>query len=89
LGWIYFKQGNFSLAARLLKEAAIILPEDQTIAEHLGDAYARAGMVTEAMEIYRRILVRQPNNGSVAQKIEMLKKTRRGPDAAKARNLKK
>ena len=60
-------------AIKYLREAAAALPDDPTIAEHLGDAYARAGRVEEAIEVFMRVLKAHPDNKSVQEKIDKLK----------------
>ena len=39
LGWVYYQKGKFEDAIRHLQKAVSLLPNDPTIAEHLGDAY--------------------------------------------------
>jgi predicted negative regulator of RcsB-dependent stress response len=51
-----------------LKEAANALPVDATIAEHLGDAYTKAGMTREAVEIYTKALKLNPGGNNTLQK---------------------
>lgn len=68
LGWLYFKKNRLDLAIKYLKEAAKILPEDPTIAEHLGDAYERSGMVKEARRMYIRALNLGPLKKEILEK---------------------
>jgi Flp pilus assembly protein TadD len=60
------------LAIKYLKEASDGLPNDPTIAEHLGDAYAKAGRTSEAVEIYRQALKLNPANGDLQKKLNDL-----------------
>jgi Flp pilus assembly protein TadD len=62
------------LAIKYLKEASDGLPNDATIAEHLGDAYAKAGRTSEAIEIYRQALKLNPANGDLKKKLDELTK---------------
>jgi tetratricopeptide (TPR) repeat protein len=65
------------LAIKYLKEATDALPADATIAEHLGDAYVKAGMIREAIEIYTKALKLNPGNTDLSKKIEALIKEKR------------
>ncbi|MEW6068552.1 MAG: XrtA/PEP-CTERM system TPR-repeat protein PrsT [Nitrospirota bacterium] len=50
LGWIYYKKGNYNKAIMFLKEAISFLPNEPTIRYHLGLAYIKNGMKTEARQ---------------------------------------
>ena len=39
LGWVYYKKGNYQLALTELLKANQLVPDDPTIAEHIGDTY--------------------------------------------------
>ena len=39
LGWVYYKKGQYDKAVAELERAHRIMPQDGTVAEHLGDAY--------------------------------------------------
>ena len=56
LGWVYYKQKRFDEALKALKEAAVALPEDSAITEHLGDVYLALNMRQEALKAYRQAL---------------------------------
>jgi tetratricopeptide (TPR) repeat protein len=75
LGWVCFRQNKFAEAIQYLKEAAAGLPQDTTIAEHLGDAYAESGKIDEARAIYLQVMKLDPGHKTVPRKIEKLKKT--------------
>ena len=74
LGWVYFKQNQNDLAIKYLKEASAIIPDDPLIAEHLGDALAKKGMIEEALETYQRALKLNPKLVGISAKIEKLLK---------------
>jgi len=79
LGWVYFRQNKMDQAIKYLKEAADILPDDAAIAEHLGDAYAKAGRIREALEVYKQALKLDPASQILQRKIdELLKKQSNG-----------
>jgi len=75
LGWVCFRQKKLGEAIEYLKEAAAGLPQDPTIAEHLGDVYAELGQTEAAREIYLRIMKLDPHHKTVPLKIEKLKVT--------------
>jgi Flp pilus assembly protein TadD len=50
-------------------EAALALPDDPAIAEHLGDACAKAGYREEALSAYRKALRLNPSSADLLRKI--------------------
>lgn len=80
LGWVCFRQNKLAEAIKYLKEAAAGLPQDATIAEHLGDVYAESGEIEAAREIYLQVMKLFPDHKTVPEKIEKLKITGRIPD---------
>jgi len=48
LGWAHFRLGQFDDAVRYLEQAVELEPADETLNDHLGDAYWRAGREREA-----------------------------------------
>jgi tetratricopeptide (TPR) repeat protein len=74
LGWVYFRQNRTDLAIKYLKEASDKMPNDPTIAEHLADAYTKAGMIREAIETYRQTLKISPDSHHLKKKLDALLK---------------
>jgi tetratricopeptide (TPR) repeat protein len=72
LGWVCFRQNKLTEAITYLKEAALMLPQDVTIAEHLGDVYAASGQIEAAREIYMQVMKLNPDHKTVPEKIEKL-----------------
>lgn len=72
LGWVCFRQNKLPEAIKYLKEAAAGLPQDTTIAEHLGDAYVESGQLEAARDIYLQIMKLDPDHKTVPQKIKKL-----------------
>jgi len=72
LGWVYFRQERINEAISSLQEAAAALPEDAAIAEHLGDAYAKAGQRDKALDVYRKALKLNSGSDSLRRKIDDL-----------------
>lgn len=80
LGWVCFRQSKLAEAIKYLKEAAVGLPQDATVAEHLGDVYVESGQIEAAREIYLQVMKLNPDHKTVPQKIEKLKITGHNPD---------
>lgn len=56
LGWIYFKRGEYDKAVHHLEQAAEISNFETIIADHLGDAYLKAGRPADALTAYEKAL---------------------------------
>jgi len=70
LGWYYFKKGDLKLAVETLKRAAtLIQPEDATVDEHLGDAYAASNDTTQALDYWQRASAIDKANKEISVKI--------------------
>jgi tetratricopeptide (TPR) repeat protein len=52
LGWVYYKKGNYNGALTAILKAHQLMPDDPTIAEHLGDVYAVMKDNTKAIHYY-------------------------------------
>ncbi|MBN2408053.1 MAG: tetratricopeptide repeat protein [Elusimicrobia bacterium] len=72
LGWIYYKQGKYEEALKVLKRAAE-LSDDPVILEHLGDAYAKLEQASKAEKTYKRALKEDPDNKELQEKLHNLK----------------
>jgi tetratricopeptide (TPR) repeat protein len=69
-GWIYFQQGNYTAAMEDIKMAADKIPDDPTIADHLGDIYLALGDVSQAIIWWEKSLTNDPEGKTVAAKLE-------------------
>jgi tetratricopeptide (TPR) repeat protein len=56
LGWVLYKKGQYDKAVIELERAHRIMPQDSTVAEHLGDAYFKQKRYRDALRIYRHAL---------------------------------
>jgi len=74
LGWVYYRKNKPDLAIKYLSEAARLQPDDVAITEHLGDAYVKAGLFSDALEIYRKSLKLNPGSRTLPGKISNLLK---------------
>ena len=56
LGWVLYRLQNFTDSAAILERAVELMPDDPTINDHLGDAYAQVGRNREAIFQWQRSL---------------------------------
>ncbi len=82
LGWVFYQRGDYEAAVQYLERATALAGDDATIAEHLGDAYQKAGRVQDALRTYRDALSRADDaaqSDRLRTKIdELQQRTRRG-----------
>jgi tetratricopeptide (TPR) repeat protein len=80
LGWIYYKKGQYDKAVAELERAHRLMPQDATVAEHLGDAYFQNKRYRDALRIYRRALVLEnANTSALRKKITQVESILKGP----------
>lgn len=73
LGWVLYKKGQYAKAVAELERAHNIMPQDGTVAEHLGDAYFQQRRYRDALRIYRRALtLENANSTELHKKINQL-----------------
>lgn len=71
LGWIYFRQGRYNESlTELLRAAALLDKPDPVILEHIGDAYEKLGKTAEAVIHWKKSQALDPENPSIAEKID-------------------
>ena len=68
--WVQYKLGKLDLALSELKKAVVLMGNDATIYEHLGDVYKAMGNASEADSNYRRALEISPDNPAVEEKLK-------------------
>jgi Flp pilus assembly protein TadD len=78
LGWVLYRLGEFSDAARHLERAVELMPTDPVINDHFGDALWMIGRRTEARFQWKRALSFEPEERD-AERIR--RKLREGLDA--------
>jgi len=71
LGWIRFKQGNYEAALKDLRKASDLMPDDATVAEHVGDAWHALKDERKAVEYWKRGLRVEPANPSLRGKLHL------------------
>jgi tetratricopeptide (TPR) repeat protein len=80
LGWVLYKKGQYGKAVTELERAHRIMPQDSTVAEHLGDAYVKVKRYRDALRIYRRALeLENANSSSLRKKIQQVEILMKGP----------
>ncbi len=74
LGWIYYKQGKYRQALKVLKKAVENLEKpDAVVLTHMGDAYAALRRYKKAAETYENSL-KMERNPAVEKKLRDAKK---------------
>jgi tetratricopeptide (TPR) repeat protein len=56
LGWVYYKKALYDQAIVYLERAHKKMPQDATIAEHLGDAYLKKFRLRDALRLYKKAI---------------------------------
>lgn len=56
LGWAYFKQGQYALAAEYARKAVLRMPNDPAIREHLADILEKTGKLPQAITEWQKSL---------------------------------
>ena len=74
LGWFYFKKGDLTRAlTELLHAADLFNPPDPVVYEHIGDTYRSLGNTPQALSYWQKAMNLDPQNQSVASKIDQAK----------------
>lgn len=77
LGWVYYRQGRYESALKVLLKAVEITKDDAVIMEHLGDVYKELGAAEKAIECWEKSLsfseIEEGLKDRVEQKIRNLK----------------
>lgn len=72
LGWVCFIRGDYDNARKFLAQAIEKAGDDPIILEHYGDALHAVKANKEAVDIYQRSLVVQPDNATLRVKLKTL-----------------
>jgi Flp pilus assembly protein TadD len=72
MGWVEYRLGNLTEAARLLRKAYASRP-DAEIAAHLGEVLWASGAKDEARELWRQAAQRDPGNEALRETLDRLK----------------
>ena len=88
LGWVQYKKGQYAKAVVELERAHRLMPQDGTVAEHLGDAYFQMKRYRDALRIYRRALrLENANTPALRKKITQPETLMKGRSPLKLRNF--
>jgi Flp pilus assembly protein TadD len=74
-GWVYFKRGDYRLAAEQFTKAIKIFgeaPAAGAVWVHLGATHEKVGEIEKAKDAYRTALSLQPNNKEAAEALKRL-----------------
>ena len=69
LGWIFFQQGRYQDALSPLQKAAELIPDDATVADHLGDLYQKLNQPAAALKFWSSAYQLDSKNDAVAKKL--------------------
>jgi tetratricopeptide (TPR) repeat protein len=72
LGWVYYRQGRYLEALKVIEEASSQLSNDAVVFEHLGEIHLALQNLDEAREAFARALELQPDNLELRNKLESL-----------------
>ncbi len=56
LAWAYYKQGQYALAEDFERKAALRMPNDPTVLDHLGEIDAKSGKLSQAIDEWQHSL---------------------------------
>jgi len=74
LGYAYSTQDQYDLALRQYKEALKLVPDYGIALKNLGFAYERKQLLSEAMEVYQKVLAADPTDSVAQKRVDSLQK---------------
>jgi len=80
MGWIYYRKGDYDSALKELLKAHQKLPDDPTIAEHVGDVYTALkeyGMAIEYFEKSMKLEKKEEKIRIIEKKIKAIEEKRK------------
>ncbi len=72
--WVHYQLGNYKEALENLVKATENSDPSATILEHLGDAFLKNGSMEQAIDAYKKALLKSPERRSILNRLEELKK---------------
>ena len=72
IGWIYYKLGKYKIALDYLLKSQSLDKQNSVILEHVGDVYLKLEKYEKALKMYNKIMINNPNNIKVIEKINSL-----------------
>ncbi len=85
LGWVRYKLGQYAVAEQVLQKAIELIPTDPTVHDHLGEVYASAGNLQQAVAQWQSSLQNYANSAPVDAEPADVSKVRKRLDKAKSR----
>jgi len=76
LGWVYLQRKEYKMAAELLEPAALLLPQNTTVAFHLGSLLAATGQPDRAAYYLGMVIARSQDPEEVKQAEALVKALR-------------
>jgi tetratricopeptide (TPR) repeat protein len=70
LGWLYYRQGNYSAAVSLLEDATAKLPGLALVHYHLGMSYLATGQQAKGSDELKKAQELAPDNADLKTKID-------------------
>ncbi len=83
LGWVHYKLGQYALAEQTLEKAITLIPTDPTVHDHLGEVYASAGNLQQAVLQWQSSLKNYANSAPADAEPSDVNKVRKRLDKAK------
>ena len=74
MGYAYFAQEQYDIAIRHYKDALKLYPEYVIALNNLGNVYEKKQMIVKAVETYKEVLQKDPENKRAKQRVESLAK---------------
>ncbi|HJP13846.1 MAG TPA: tetratricopeptide repeat protein, partial [Nitrospinota bacterium] len=69
MGWVYYRQGRYTLALKKIHHAINQIPDDAVILDHLADVYKAMNNIPKALFYWKKSYKIDPKNKKVFEKI--------------------
>ncbi|NOU37063.1 MAG: tetratricopeptide repeat protein [Kiritimatiellaceae bacterium] len=70
LGWIYYMQGRYAEALKELQKASVLVEDDPSVWEHLGDTCQKLGRRDAAVAYWKKALEIKPADPDLLKRLE-------------------
>jgi len=72
MGWIYYRMGEYQMALEYLLKSQSLDKQNSIILEHIGDVYLKLEKFEKALNTYNKIMIKNPMNIKIMNKIKLL-----------------
>lgn len=72
LGWIYYMQGRYAEALKELLKASLLVEDDPSVWEHLGDTYQKLGNREASVAYWKKALKLEPDDPDLLKRLEAI-----------------